>query len=435
MPDEVASVLAHGVGVRGDLPLGRGMVAWAVAVAVAASFAGLSLLWHRPQLAARGGGRRIRNGTLAALGRALAAALRVVGVVLLVAVLVAGLGGEATDGNWAPYAVYIGFWVGLALLAAVVGNLWGEHGPLAVAAQAAARLRPEPTAGFTHWPAAAGIALFAWLELAYHDPASPRIVGWFVVVHTSISLAGVWRYGRAWARDGEPFAALFGLLAHLAPIGRDPGGRLSVRWPFVGLARMQLRPGTSALVLVTLGSTSFDGVGRTGWWSDLVEGRRGWGLTLLATIGLAVTIGVVAILYLVAVRLMARLTGGDELELRSDFLPSLVPIALAYTIAHYFSLLVFEGQLVWYRLSDPLDRGWDLFGQADSRVDFLVVSTGTIAWVQAGAIAVGHIVGVVVAHDRSIERFPAGAAFRSQLPMVAAMVAYSVAGLFLLLNS
>jgi hypothetical protein len=429
----IDAVFAHGVGVRGDLPLERWMVAWAVAVAVAASFAGLSLLWHRPQLARRSDGRSLNASRRMSV--VMAPILGVISLLLLATALASGLFGAQTSGNWAPYGIYIGFWVGLQLLSAIVGNLWGEYGPFATLAQLFDRIRPAPQRAWDHWPAAAGIGVFAWLELAYHDPGAPRTVGAFALAHTVAATIGCWRFGRGWARDGEPFAALFGLFGHLAPIGRAASGGWAVRLPFVGLARMTPRSGTAALVLVTLGSTTFDGVARTGWWGDLVEGRRGWSLTLVTTIGLLVTVGVVAILYLVSVRLMAQLTGGDELALRNDFLPSLVPIALAYSIAHYFSLLVLEGQLVWYRLSDPLDRGWDLFGAADNRVDFLAVSTTTIAWVQAGAIAVGHVIGVMVAHDRSIERFPSGTAFRSQLPLLVAMIAYSVAGLFLLLNA
>ncbi|HVM03119.1 MAG TPA: hypothetical protein VM263_10655, partial [Acidimicrobiales bacterium] len=117
------------------------------------------------------------------------------------------------------------------------------------------------------------------------------------------------------------------------------------------------------------------------------------------------------------------------------FVPSLVPILLAYTIAHYFSLLVFEGQGALALASDPFGSGWDLFGTADWRIDFTAVTVATIAYVQAGAIVVGHVAGVVAAHDRAVELLPVRQAVRSQYPVLAAMVAYTVAGLTLLLGT
>ena len=44
------------------------------------------------------------------------------------------------------------------------------------------------------------------------------------------------------------------------------------------------------------------------------------------------------------------------------FVPSLIPIALAYAIAHYFSLLVLQGQYLAPLFSDPLGKGWNLIG-------------------------------------------------------------------------
>lgn len=117
------------------------------------------------------------------------------------------------------------------------------------------------------------------------------------------------------------------------------------------------------------------------------------------------------------------------------FVHSLVPIALAYVVAHYFSLLVFQGQAAIALVSDPLGRGWDLFGTARRSIDYAVVSTATIAWVQAAGIVAGHVSGVFMAHHRALARLPAGAATRSQYPLLGAMVLYSVGGLALLLGA
>jgi len=64
-----------------------------------------------------------------------------------------------------------------------------------------------------------------------------------------------------------------------------------------------------------------------------------------------------------------------------------------------------------------------------------VVSTTTIAAVQAVSIVVGHVAGVVVAHDRAVARFRRSLATRSQYPLLAVMAAHTAGGLVLLLQS
>lgn len=153
--------------------------------------------------------------------------------------------------------------------------------------------------------------------------------------------------------------------------------------------------------------------------------------------GLALVIATVAVLFLGASRLVSILAGDDDgtIEQAWRWVPSLIPIVLAYAIAHYFSLLVFEGQAFLALLSDPLGEGWDLFGTADQLIDYTVLSPNTIAYVQVAAIVVGHVGGVVAAHDRATELYPEKVAVRSQYPLLGVMIIYTVGGLLLLLNA
>jgi len=157
-----------------------------------------------------------------------------------------------------------------------------------------------------------------------------------------------------------------------------------------------------------------------------------------AYIGAALLFGLmIGIAVLVTVLIVAVIAGDDEgtIEQSWRWAPSLIPIVLAYAIAHYFSLLVFEGQAFIALLSDPLGEGWDLFGTADDLIDFTVVSPNTIAYVQVAAIVFGHVCGVIAAHDRAVELYPEKVAVRSQYPMLGVMIAYTVGGLLLLLNA
>ena len=112
---------------------------------------------------------------------------------------------------------------------------------------------------------------------------------------------------------------------------------------------------------------------------------------------------------------------------------TLVPIAAAYVVAHYFSLLAYNGQDIWRLASDPLGDGSDLFGAGDRRIDYSVVSATAIWYVQVGALVIGHVAALVLGHDRALALYgDAKAATRSQIVMLVLMVCFTVLGLFLL---
>jgi hypothetical protein len=130
---------------------------------------------------------------------------------------------------------------------------------------------------------------------------------------------------------------------------------------------------------------------------------------------------------------LARSMVAAPRSLAPEFVLSLVPIALVYEVAHYFSLFVIQGQFAIPLLSDPLGRGWDLLGTAAVTPNLAPLSPNTIWYVQAGALVAGHVAGLAVAHDRAIEIFEdRGDALRSQYAMLALMVLYTVGGLWLL---
>ena len=178
----------------------------------------------------------------------------------------------------------------------------------------------------------------------------------------------------------------------------------------------------------------FDGVTGTTFWADVTRTSTGWAYTLLNTVGLVWVIGMAGVIYLAATRATAAVAELTNEEAAHAFLPSLVPIAFGYVIAHYFSTLVFEGQLAIALVSDPFGEGWNLFGTAGHTIDYGIVSETVVSWVQVVAIVAGHVVGVIVAHDRAVELFPRDIAVRSQIPLVVAMVVYTVGGLALLLG-
>jgi hypothetical protein len=120
-------------------------------------------------------------------------------------------------------------------------------------------------------------------------------------------------------------------------------------------------------------------------------------------------------------------------ELGRSFAHTLVPISAAYVVAHYFSLLAYNGQDIVRLISDPLGNGSDLFGGADRRIDYSVVSATAIWYVQVGALVIGHVAALVLGHDRALALYEdSNAGTRSQIVMLILMVCFTCLGLYLL---
>ncbi len=437
-----AAAAAHGIGGRGDLPIGKELYIWGAGLAVAVSFLAAAVLWRRQILATHAGGRAL-PAPLGAPLRLMHVILRAAGLAALSVALIAVWAGSSDPaGNLVPTLVYVVLWVGVAWLCAVAGGVWSALNPLdTLAMLGSRRLSPTPPAhppdgslAWSHWPAAGGLLAFVWLELAYVEPASLDALAIGLTAYLALMLVVTARYGRRWLQTGEGFTVLFGLFARIAPVHRDAAGRVRVRTPFAGLAELEPRRGTVALVLVVLGGTTFDGVSRTAWWGSQVRLAAGWERTGIATLGLLATIAAVAAVYVAASMLSARLGGGPAASGPGRYVHSLVPIALAYSVAHYFSLLVFQGQDAWRLVSDPLGRGWDLFGTADHTIDYLALTSGTIALVQTGAMVIGHAAGVLLAHDTAVGGQGSRRGTIAQIPLAVAMVALTVTGLTLLMS-
>lgn len=435
-----ALVLAHGIGVRGDLPLPLWAVSYGAAAVLVVTFGLLLRTWRQPRL--EGAGRGVSLGEASApVLDGLTLLARIAGVGAFGVVVAAALTGPASDANnLAPFALYVGAWVGGAVANSVLGDVWRALNPFETLARVLEPLHPGPPPAWLEragvWLATAALLGFVWLELVHPQPGDPRLVGATLVTFAGVAVVGGLWWGPRWPRAVDPFGALFSLFAAIAPFHRDERGRLRLRAPFTGLAQLEPRPGTTALVLVALGSTSFDGLSGSRMWEAAIGAGSGWSQVPLNTVGLLGMIGLVAALYLWGAGAIAREAPHTGLRATADrFVHSLVPIALGYAVAHYFSLLVFSGQRMLKLASDPLGTGADWLGTAAWQVDLTAASPLVIGIVQVGAIVGGHVVGVVLAHDRAVAVLPDDADPRSQYPLLVAMVGYTIGGLVLLLGA
>jgi hypothetical protein len=447
----MALPLAHGIGVRSDLPVPSWLFAWAAAVVLVLSFLALGALWREPRI------ETARERVLFRLPAVVDVVLGALGVGVFAVVVYAGLAGSETPtANLAPTFVYVLFWVGLVVVSLLFGDVFRLLSPWRAVARGAAWIAsraggdalPAPLpypARLGRWPAAIGIFAFTWLELAAVGKDRPALLAVLALAYTGVMLVGMALYGiEPWSTNADPFGAYFGVFARLSPWSRRQG-RLVLRPPGRGLLELDGRPGTVALLCVMIGTTSFDGFQGGATWAEvaprLLEFFQGLGLgrdlapEATATVGLLAGPLLVAGIYRLGIAGMRRVRtpSGPPRDLAARFVGTLGPIAAAYVLAHYLSLLVFQGQAVAYLASDPLGDGSDLLGTANVGIDYTALASNTIWYLQVGFLLVGHAFALVLAHDRALVIYGAGpAVIRSQLWMLGVMVAFTMLGLWIL---
>jgi hypothetical protein len=435
--------LAHGlVGERQDLPIPTWLFGYAAAFVLGVSFALLSALWREPRL------QEPRERRLFRIPVVVDVVCGLIGVAWFTLVVVSGIAGsEVAKANLAPTAIYVLFWVGTPVLSVLFGDVFRAFNPwLAVARVAAlpwrgrgrtARAYP-PRLGY--WPAVAGIALFAWLELAY-SRETPHDLATLALAYAVVQWVGMAAYGiEQWSRHGDAFGVYFNLFARLSPFERRDDRALCLRPPLSGAPRWPVLPGAVALLATAIGTTTFDGFSAGPVWASLgpdlrdLFGGGTTGVEIAATVGIVGCILFIGGFYRLGIEGMTTVgRHHDARELAGGFAHSLIPIAFAYLLAHYFSLLVFDGQGIAYLISDPLDTGADIFGTADRSIDYTFLSSNTIWYVQAAALVAGHVAGLVLAHDRALSIYEkAREATRSQYWMLVVMVGFTSLGLWLL---
>jgi hypothetical protein len=433
----LALPLAHGIVGRTDLPIPAWLFSWAAGAVLVVSFVALGTLWPRPRL------QHVEGRPLGRVPVAVDAALGALGVLVFAAVVFAGLRGTLDpDENLAPTTIYVHFWVGFTVVSLLFGNVFAVLSPWRALARFARWLHrdvlhrdPMRTRAWPErlgrWPAVVTILAFAWLELAFANRDDPRVLAWLALGYAAIQLAGMRAFGiERWADRGDGFGTLFGLYGRLAVLARGAARILRVRPPLAGAPPLDPLPGTTALLLVAIGSTTFDGLTNGQVWSQITPSPT----TLDSTLGLLASIALVSAIYWLGIK---GVQGIDRRHTARDlggrFAHTLVPIAAAYAVAHYFSLLVYSGQADWALASDPLGHGANLFGTASAKIDYGVIGSAGIWYVQVAALVAGHVGGLILAHDRAVALYrEPRLAMRSQYWMLAVMVGFTSLGLWLL---
>lgn len=349
--------------------------------------------------------------------------LRAVGLVGWLWIMVQGIEGGASAAEVTTLFLWVYGWVGVAAISALIGPIWHWLDPFSTLHDLGAwivgrvGIKPWEKAEYPvrlgRWPAVIGFAVIVWLELVLL--AGPQVLFVVLVGYTALTLAMMAQYGRdAWRSNAEVFTVWFRLLGRLAPYALvDETGRVRRR-PFVsGLLEPGWTMADVVMIALAVGSILFDGLSQTQIWFEVF----GYPGIALETALLAAFLGVVIVAALAVTRFVGVAATGA----------ALLPIAVGYLIAHYLTYLLIDGQRILIAISDPLQRGWDLFGTAFTEPSGDWLPPGLVWTVQLAAVVGGHMVGAWGGHVVAALEAPRGLAGRPltlrQVPLAVVMVA------------
>lgn len=452
-----AAAAAHGIAVRGDIPIPTWLFGWAAALVLIVSFVALATLWPKPRLQTERW--RPLPGWFSRIvtGRPVEMACGAVGVFLFWLVITAGLQGEqSVVDNFTPTFVFIIFWLLPLPLSVLFGDVFRAFNPwraigravAGVARTVARKDLPAPLpypSWLGRWPAVIGILGFTWLEIASPAGDQPDTLAIATLIYSALTFIGMALYGvEAWTSRAEAFGVYFNLISRLSIFERREN-QIGVRAFLSGLPSWPVLPGSVAFVCTLIGTVSFDGFSAGPTWNGTFVvpiGNFFESLGLSPVRGIELTFGLGLIAFSLLTYGFYRLgiagarSASDEFssrELAVRFVHSLAPIALVYAAAHYVSFLVFQGQAIIPLTSDPLGRGSDLFGTADVTINYALLGADFFWYLQIAFVVLGHVGALVLAHDRAVAMYASPrAATRSQYWMLAVMIGFTSLALWLL---
>ncbi|MGI8760755.1 MAG: hypothetical protein ACR2LF_05590 [Jatrophihabitantaceae bacterium] len=283
-------------------------------------------------------------------------------------------------------------------------------------------------------------------ELVFNASTTlPRFIAWMLICYASLCLMMGAIFGaNAWRGRGELFSVLFALWGRLGVFRFGAPGRRGI----AGGLEMPFERSVSrtVFVLLLLVSISFDGVLSTPQWARFERHTISFGdvhgQELLRSAGFIVLIALIALLYLLFAAFSAAVAAAGGLRhsharTLSGLLPSLVPIAFGYLLAHYLQYVLINGQLILPLLGSPggprtnLHLPYPFNDSYEVHAHFL--PNGFYWYLDVLVIVAVHVLAVVLAHRRlagASESEPR--AGRAEYPWLIAMVAYTSISLWLL---
>jgi len=407
---KISPQLSHGIINVGDLPIPFDMVLNAAVLVVVVTFVFLKISWKESILTSQ--------ETLFSTKQSLPG--KVFGFIILLLLTVPGLiNNEPAKTSITPLILWIFLWIAVPVLGLVFGDLYAKFNPLALI------MNREGVSSNVYFASFLFLCL-TWFELVWNKPGNPRHIG-VVFLVLLVVVSAVQKFYNKTLIEVDPLL----LLHHLYSKMRITNSKPVFRTLLNNISNLAQLKGIEYFILLMIGTVTYDGLRETTFWFDLFGSQTYQ--TSFSTVAFLLMNLLIIVFYRFACYFAIRVSGEDlnlnEISLK--FGHTMLPIAFAYHVTHYLSLLLFEFQTVIYRLNDPFGFGWNLFNVQEPEVNYFLEPIAL--WIIMVIVTLaGHMLSVVLAHDLSVKLFGHQKSDKTQYVFLFITVALTLQALFVL---
>ena len=407
---KISPQLNHGIINVGDLPIPFDMVLNSAVLVVVVTFVFLKISWKESILTSQ--------ETLFSTKQSLSG--KVFGFIIIVLLTVPGLiNNEPAKTSITPLVLWIFLWIAVPVLGLIFGDLYAKFNPLALI------VNREGVSHNVYFASFLFLCL-TWFELVWNKPGNPRHIG-IVFLVLLIVVSVIQRFYNKTIIEVDPLLLLHHLYSKMKITNSKPVFRTLLN----NISNLAQLKGMEYFILLMIGTVTYDGLRETTFWFELFGSQTYE--TSFSTVAFLLINLLIIVFYRFACYFAIRVSGEDlnlnEISLK--FGHTMLPIAFAYHVTHYLSLLLFEFQTVVYRLNDPFGFGWNLFNVQEPEVNYFLepIALWTIMVIVTLA---GHMLSVVLAHDLSVKLFGHQKSDKTQYVFLFITVALTLQALFVL---
>ena len=402
--------LNHGVVNVGDLPIPFDIVLNSSALVVLITFVYLKVSWKESIITPR---QEVFNDKQNFIGK-------LFGIIILFLLVAPGIfGDESSKTSVAPLILWVFLWIGVPVLGLLFGDIYSKFNPLNLFSLKSDK--PESV----YFACILFIGL-TWFELVWRRPGNPLNIA--VVLITLFVCVNLLRYFlKKSLIEVDPLLLLHYLYSKLKLFNSRPYFR-SLLDNIGNLAKLK---GIEYFVLLMIGTVTYDGLRETTFWYNQF-GSRTDDMGFSTMMFLIMNLG--TILFYRFACFFAIKVGGSDLELNhvsNLFGHTMLPIAFAYHVTHYLTLLLFESQTFFYRFNDPIGIGMNILNVEEPTINYFIEPL--VIWgIQVAVTLLGHMLSVVLAHDLAVKLFGHQQSDKTQYIFLFITVALTLQALFVL---
>jgi len=402
--------LNHGVVNVGDLPIPFDIVLNSSALVVLITFVYLKVSWKESIITPR---QEVFNDKQNFIGK-------LFGIIILFLLVAPGIfGNESSKTSIAPLILWVFLWIGVPVLGLLFGDIYSKFNPLNLFSLKSDK--PESV----YFACILFIGL-TWFELVWRKPGNPLNIA--IVLITLFICVNLLRYFlKKSLIEVDPLLLLHYLYSKLKLFNSRPYFR-SLLDNIGNLAKLK---GIEYFVLLMIGTVTYDGLRETTFWYNQF-GSRTDDMGFSTMMFLIMNLG--TILFYRFACFFAIKVGGSDLELNhvsNLFGHTMLPIAFAYHVTHYLTLLLFESQTFFYRFNDPIGIGMNILNVEEPTINYFIEPL--VIWgIQVAVTLLGHMLSVVLAHDLAVKLFGHQQSDKTQYIFLFITVALTLQALFVL---